>query len=211
MTDVKHHLTDPIIAAYAAGTLPEHLALVVATHVSLCDSCRAALEAHEAMGGAVLDQTEAVALDDDLLPATLAQLDQPRTEAPVPARQGIFPGPVMAALKGHPPRWKAAGMGVKQQILCATPEGTVRLLYIPGGVAVPDHGHKGLELTLVLQGSFSDETGHFGPGDVEIADDTLEHTPIADPGPACICLAATDAPLRFNSWVPRLAQRFLKI
>jgi len=44
-----------------------------------------------------------------------------------------------------------------------------------------------------------------------MADQNLEHTPMADINEDCICLTATDAPLRFNSWFPRLAQRFLKI
>lgn len=78
-------------------------------------------------------------------------------------------------------------------------------------MAVPDHGHRGTELTLVLQGAFRDETDRFGPGDVEIATEELEHTPVAEPGLDCICLAATDAPLRFNALIPRLLQPFLKI
>jgi putative transcriptional regulator len=64
---------------------------------------------------------------------------------------------------------------------------------------------------LVLKGAFSDETARFAVGDVEMADQNLEHTPMADINEDCICLTATDAPLRFNSWFPRLAQRFLKI
>ena len=77
---------------------------------------------------------------------------------------GVFPAPVMAALKGKPPRWKSIGLGVRQSILAAGPEGSVRLLYIPPGQAVPDHSHGGLELTMVLQGSFMDNTGEFGRG-----------------------------------------------
>jgi putative transcriptional regulator len=76
---------------------------------------------------------------------------------------------------------------------------------------VPDHGHNGLELTLVLQGAFRDETGRFGVGDVEVADDDLEHTPIAEEGDPCICLAATDANLRFRALVPRLLQPLFRI
>ena len=103
------------------------------------------------------------------------------------------------------------GLGVRQSILATGAHGTVRLLYIPPGQAVPDHGHNGLELTLVLQGSFSDETGRFGVGDVEVADEDLEHTPVADGGPPCICLAATDMPLKFNSFVPRMLQPLFRI
>jgi putative transcriptional regulator len=86
-----------------------------------------------------------------------------------------------------------------------------RLLYIPASSKVPDHGHRGLELTLVLAGSFYDEGAWFRRGDVEEADATVEHQPVAGPEEACICLAVTDAPLRFRSLIPRLAQPFLGI
>ncbi|GEQ99766.1 hypothetical protein JCM17845_03900 [Iodidimonas gelatinilytica] len=71
--------------------------------------------------------------------------------------------------------------------------------------------HNELELTLVLQGSFSDNTGHFGTGDLEIADANLNHQPTADPDMSCICLAATDAPLRFKPLIPRLLQPLFQI
>ena len=34
---IRHHLSDPMLIAYAAGNLPEAFALVVATHISMCD------------------------------------------------------------------------------------------------------------------------------------------------------------------------------
>jgi putative transcriptional regulator len=96
-------------------------------------------------------------------------------------------------------------------ILPSSSDASVRLLYIPGGAAVPDHGHRGTELTLVLQGAFRDETDRFGVGDIEVATEDLEHKPVAEPGVACICLAATDAPLKFNSMIPRMLQPLFRI
>ena len=212
MAETRHHLSEPLLAAYAAGNLPEAFALVVAAHVSLCDECRARLGAHESAGGAVLETLAPAAPTEGLRSRVLAQLDvAPRSAPPAPRRSGIFPAPVMAALKGRPPRWKTLGGGVRQQILQADSQGSVRLLYIPPGVAVPDHGHGGLELTLVLQGAFRDETGAFGVGDVEVAGPELDHQPVADLGPPCICLAATDAPLRFHALIPRLLQPLFRI
>ncbi len=211
MSAITHHTPDAMLAAYAAGNLPYAFAVAVASHVSLCAQCRAALEAHQAVGGAVLEETGAVAVSSTLKDNILAQLDAPFTPEPVYERNGIYPGPVMEALKGRAPRWKKLGMGVRQDIMSADANGSVRLLYIPPGQAVPNHSHNGLELTLVLQGSFSDETGRFGVGDLEIADKELEHTPVADEGEACICLAATDARLRFRALVPRLLQPLFRI
>lgn len=211
MKPITHHLPESMLAAYAAGNLPRAFGLVVASHVSMCLECRSRCEAHEAAGGAILDDLAGEDLSDGLKESVLALLDAPVRTAPVHRRSGVYPGPVMTALKGRNPRWKALGAGVRQSILSADETGSVRLLTIPPGQAMPDHGHHGLELTLVLHGSFSDETGTYRVGDVEYADEELEHTPIADAGEPCICLAATDAPLRFSGMVPRLLQPIFRI
>lgn len=211
MAKITHHVPDAMLAAYAAGSLPKPFALVVACHVSLCMQCRAAQEAHQSIGGAVLEMADETPVSSDLKTRMLARLDDTVTPDPVHRRSGILPGPVMEALKGRAPRWKSLGMGVRQDIIVAGESGSARLLHIPPGQAVPDHGHNGLELTLVLQGSFSDETGRFAVGDLEIADEDLDHTPIAGPGAACVCLAATDAPLRFRAFMPRLLQPLFRI
>ena len=206
MNEIKHHTPDALIAAYAAGSLPQPFAIVVATHISICLECRAAYHGHLAVGGTVLEDVAETDVSDGLKDNILALLDTPEKPAPVYCRSGVYPGPVIEALKGKPPKWKSMGLGVRQCIVGSSSEGTVRLLYIPPGQAVPDHSHNGLELTLVLQGSFSDATGRFGVGDLEVADEDLEHTPVADEGPPCICLAATDMPLKFNSFLPRMLQ-----
>jgi len=211
MTAITHHTPDALLTAYSSGNLPQPYALVVAAHISLCLECRAAFEAHQAAGGVVLETVGAEEVSEALKSSVLDLLDAPVAPEAHYRRSGVYPGPVTEALKGKPPRWRSLGLGVRQSILSAGRSGSVRLLYIPPGQAVPDHSHNGLELTLVLQGSFSDETGRFGVGDLEVADQDLEHTPIADAGAPCICLAATDAPLRFNSLVPRILQPLFRI
>lgn len=212
MSEINHHISDHLIAAYAAGSLPKPFSLVVAAHVSMCDECRARLESHEAAGGVVLEELEPVDVSRSVKDSLFAQLDAPIkiTEKPC-ERSGIYPAPVMQALKGKPLKWRRMGGGVRQMILDAGPPGSVRLLYIPPNRAMPDHSHGGLELTMVLQGSFHDDAGSFGVGDVEIADQHVEHTPISGSDQPCICLAATDAPLRFRALIPRVAQRFFRI
>jgi putative transcriptional regulator len=213
---IRHHLSDPLLMAYSAGQLPEAFSLVVATHVSLCDDCRSRMLAFDTIGGALIDGSDAARMADDSLEATLARITGgPRAE-PVRATRilgGVFPAPLRDYVGGDlsAVKWRSVGMGVRQAILKTDSGATARLLHIPAGQAVPDHGHRGMELTLVLQGAFRDTEDRFGPGDVEIATEELEHTPVAEPGADCICLAATDAPLRFNRLIPRIAQPFLRI
>lgn len=217
---VKHQVSDELLTAYAAGNLPEAFNLVVATHVSLCDEARVRLNAMEAVGGSLLEDLDSVEMSHGSLEATLRLIsDRPkeaiRTRREVKPRKGcdVLPEPLMKYVGGDlsKVKWRSIGMGAKQAILKTSSEADVRLLYIPAGSELPDHGHQGKELTLVLQGAFVDGDERFARGDLEIADQEMEHTPVADIGDDCICLAATDAPLKFNKLVPRLAQPFLRI
>ena len=216
MMKIKHHLTEPLLIGYAAGTLPEAFNLVVATHITMCDSCRAALAEYEAVGGEVMLDSDPVEIAEDALAATLALIENGSfAEAPAPVRSknSLFPGPLQDYVSGDIDslKWRKVGGGVSQLVLNTSDDASVRLLRIPAGTSVPDHGHKGTELTLVLQGAFMDDDERFAEGDVEVANEDLHHTPVAAEGMDCICLAATDAPLRFNGFVPRLAQRFIGI
>jgi putative transcriptional regulator len=214
MPKITHHLTDPLLMAYAAGTLPEAFNIVVATHVSLCDECRARLHSFDAVGGALIDTAEAMDLSAGSLEATLRTIaGQPPEPRAVRRATGLFPAPLQEYVGGDIDRvvWRRVGGGVSQAVLATRGEATVRLLRIPGGVAVPDHGHRGTELTMVLQGAFRDETDRFAAGDVEVADEAMVHQPVAEEGEDCICLAATDAPLRFNAFLPRVAQTIMRI
>lgn len=216
MKQIKHHLTEPLLIGYAAGTLPEAFNLVVATHITMCDDCRAALAEYDAVGGEVMLDAEPVDIAEDALAATLAMIDGGMiAEKPAPFRtkDSLFPGPLQDYVSGDVDslKWRKVGGGVSQMVLSTSKDASVRLLRIPAGTAVPDHGHRGIELTLVLQGAFVDEEDRFGAGDVEVANEDLHHTPVAEDGMDCICLAATDAPLRFSGLVPRIAQKFIGI
>ncbi len=218
MTDtIKHHLTPGILMAYAAGSLPEAFNLMVAAHLSICDECRAELASYEALGGEVLDEqlSNEVAMDMGSLEATLSLIAGGPIEVPQPKvnRDSILPAPLQEYIGGDLDdiKWKPVGMGVKQAILKTSSQASARLLFIPAGAAMPDHGHKGVEMTMVLQGAFQDEDDYFARGDVEIADSDTHHTPVADIHEDCICLAVTDAPLTFKGLIPKLAQPFLRI
>ena len=210
---IKHHLNAQLLTAYAAGNLPEAFSLVVATHVSMCLDCRIELEALEAVGGVVLQESASAELSSDALQTALNRIGK-RASADVTIKvKGSVPGPLNAYVGGDfgAVRWQKMGLGLRQSVLATSKNASARLLYIPAGRGVPDHGHRGTELTLVLQGAFRDESDHFAAGDLEIAGADQKHSPVAEMGQDCICLAATDAPLRFKGLVPRLLQPVFRI
>ncbi len=216
--EIKHHLTDDILMGYAAGTLPEAFNLMVAAHLSLCDTCRAQAESFDAVGGEVLNESmsNSAAMTSDSLAATMALIADGAMNSEAAVEQTadpVLPKPLRNYVGGSldDVNWRGVGMGVKQAILPTSSGASARLLFIPAGAAMPDHGHRGVEMTMVLKGAFQDEDGYFARGDVEIADSDLHHTPVADIHEDCICLAVTDAPLTFEGLLPKIVQRFARI
>ncbi len=174
---IRHHLNDALLMGYSAGQLPEAFSLIVATHISMCDECRARLESFDAVGGALLGALPEAGMGADSLAQVMARIRQAPPPPPAPKpRAGVFPAPLRDYVGGdvEAVRWRAVGGGVRQAILPTARDASARLLYIPAGMAVPDHGHRGMELTLVLQGAFRDEVDRFGPGDIEIASSRSE-------------------------------------
>ncbi|HHV70191.1 transcriptional regulator [Ochrobactrum sp. 695/2009] len=218
--DIKHHLSDELLSGYAAGTLAEGWSIAVATHLALCPACRSRLKQFEQIGGQLLDAVEPQKLEvstwdsfKDRLQKTPQSRESsaPRFEIKQPA---VIPEPLRSYVGGDLPelKWKSLGRGAYQvSIETRDSETQVRLLRIPAGKPVPEHGHGGRELTLVLSGSFHDGTGLFARGDIEEADADLVHQPIASSDGDCICLAVTDAPLKFQSWLMRLMQPLIGI
>ena len=193
----QHHPDEALLIEYANGSLDEAKALLVATHMALCPPCRDAVAAGEAASAALAFEdamAEVGPIPDvtGLLVESRAASVQPLVPVPEPLR-GYLGRPVSDL------GWVPVLNGMREYPL---PEfvgrSTVRLLAIEPGRRMPQHTHEGLELTLVLQGSFSDATGLYARGDVATADGSINHRPHAGGGELCLCLAVEDGPLRLT-------------
>lgn len=215
---ISHHLDDVTLVAYAAGTLGEAHSVVVATHVAMCATCRSAVRTAEALGGSILAEQEASAVTDTCRAATLASLDGTLPSVK-PVRRVQFsdvPLPLCNLLDNQPLKnlkWKTKAPGIAKVDIGLSPGSKthLQLLRIGQGRSMPEHGHGGEELTLVLRGSYTDHTGTYRAGDVADLDEEIEHQPKVDSDEDCICLVATEAPTRFKSIWARLAQPFIGI
>lgn len=218
---IVHHLDDDVLLEYATGTLAEGWSIAVATHLALCPHCRERYQLMELTGGALLDTLEPVAASPDSWTALKARLQdetgaQPAAATPAVTRSGgqpVLPEPLRSYVGSDVDgiAWKSLPGAAQFLIPTSDGETMVRLLRIPAGKPVPEHTHRGREFTLVLSGAFSDGEDVFRRGDIEVADASLMHTPVATPDADCICLAVTDAPLKFKSWMVRMVQPMLGI
>lgn len=218
----RFHAGDEHLMDYAAGSLAEPFAVLVATHLALCPACRDRVAAFEAVGGALLEDLDADAVDRSLRQAVLARLDEAEGQAHAPAAPAVHkpkaidlrvPEPLRSYLEGglDDLDWKSRGPVDEVRLLRDHAGVTSRLFRIKAGTAMPQHSHGGSELTLVLAGAFTDRGDHFTRGDVAVADASVDHCPVADADQDCYCFAVNDAPLRLTGSLSRFLNPFIRI
>lgn len=148
---------------------------------------------------------------------TMAGLGRAIADSPVPQlAHGELPRPLArmlgtALFEDIRWKWKAPGVAMCDVKLPRHATGRLTLMRIGGGRAMPEHGHGGEEVTLVLKGAYRDHMGRFAEGDVADLDEEIEHRPVVDEGEDCICLVATERPTRFKSMAARIFQPFVGI
>lgn len=214
-TAMRHAPLD-LLQAYACGALGPAAWVAVDIHAQHCTVCAARISELEALGGALLAEEDGSPLDVEAsLNAVMARLDaRAPQERALPFEVMSVPSalraPYAKALENG--RWVFSGPGLR--VLDLDLPGSQahgerpQMMRIEPGYGAPRHRHGAMELTLVLEGAFRDETGVYGPGDLAIATPTLTHRPIAEPGPVCIAYAVSHAPMQFTG-VLGLAQRLL--
>jgi len=218
---IAHHPGLENLMSCSAGSMPEAFAAVMASHIGMCPVCRMEL---------VLMHDIGVELFSSLAPSPLAGkipiMAMRRAEgetgsdtAPARSPDGLTEGGMPVILTPYAGNdlckvaWRRLAPGVQHfpiALSAGAKGGSLRLLKIAPGKAIPAHGHRGSELTLVLGGSFRDETGLYGVGDVADHFDETEHQPVADPEGGCVCLVASEKKFRFKSMMARLFQAFAR-
>lgn len=202
---IIHHLDDATLMSYAAGSLASALAAVTAAHLAMCPRCRKELAILERIGGELVAGLSPMALER---PGPAAPSVAGVETITRPAAPSEVPAPLARLIAGRldDVRWRWIGPGVWHCPLPISGSGALQLLKAAPGASVPEHGHTGSELTLVLRGALVDTTGRYDPGDVADLDEGIEHTPSADADAGCICVIANESPTRFRGLIARLVQ-----
>lgn len=205
---VREHIDtiDSLLARYVAGTLPAPARVLVEAHLELKPENLVKVINLEAMAGLALMDIHPVALSDRdamlaaVLKSRLASPDGSDAGARTDTGETVFPKALIdfVGFDAAEVPWRTRMPGYREYDLGDVEGCHVNLFWIKPGRTVPAHTHEGSELSLVLDGDFTDARGYFGRGDISVADDTVDHRPCAGRDRPCIGLAVMDAPLKLT-------------
>ena len=191
--------TDALFAQFAAGQLRGPAHALIEAHLELKATNRNFVSALEGMAAGDLDNIAPVAISN-----RDARLDAIFNASALPSALPVAGSIIPRALQRYANLdvadipWKSVLPGFKEWDLGIEDGCEIHMFWIKEGRKMPTHTHEGNELFLVLDGSFEDESGVYGAGDISIADENVNHRPIAGKDRPCIGFAVTDAPLRLT-------------
>ncbi|MFA7553962.1 MAG: ChrR family anti-sigma-E factor [Spongiibacteraceae bacterium] len=205
----NHHPAPELLTAFSAGSLQLSHALCVSTHIDHCQECRSNLQRLDTIGAHLLEILEPAQPSNHLKQRVLAALDNPTTNKPaatINTANSTIPHALRQFVSSdyHSLRWRYLSPSIQKVKLHTDSRGqSVELLRIKPGGKAATHTHTGDEYTVILEGSFSDETGIYTKGDFILRNTQHKHRPIATKDQECICLTVTDAPIAFTGFFTR--------
>lgn len=222
---MSYHPDFSLLEAYAEGSIDAIHGVSVATHLEMCPHCRHQAGILEEHFGEALLHTD-VSTDIDTLSGNdwqqmLEQITASEATTPVKPLRATAPVvqvngrtiTVPRALKrfvSADAKWRNYGGKVFSLALHSDDNTHMNLMYISGGVSIPQHTHLGTESTLVLHGGFHDEDDHYDAGDFILRDSSVRHSPQTAPEQDCLCLTVLTEPMLFTQGVARIFNLFGK-
>jgi len=217
-----HPEYDQLLSLYL-GHARQGEALIFKAHAQICAHCRQTLALFDSMGGLMLEETAPVVMREDALERALARLDvafddefETQTQASDMSLPDCLGGfdlpPVLTTVRYQ--KQKKIGPGVWLLPLDKDyQKGTDKtyLMYVAPGMTMPIHDHRGSEITLVLDGSYTDHNGQYQKGDLLINQAGDVHAPSIGTEGGCLCLFTARGPIVPKTLLGKLLQPFAGI
>jgi len=206
---LHNQMLDALLLDYTTGSLSRPLELLVETHIAMNPQSARTMQMLLKLGGVLLEDIEPVSMSEDALSNVMRQIEENNVvEAQSPQGENLASmHPIQRFLpsKNCKKSWRRIGIGVSEHIVDFGDNlGKASFYRIAPGRSVPFHHHEGAEITLVLEGGFTDEFGSYGPGDISIHEAGSEHQPVADNDGECIVFAVNEGNIRLTGPLGRV-------
>ncbi len=216
---ISFHPSATDLQTFSAGNSEPAMALMISAHVDMCRQCQKACQAfQEQMSEQMFEQSKVA----DTLPPDYQQMMEQITTLPIKRSPIVSPHPTSVELDGKTfevPRtlrryvsktgnWSRLVGKLWQAPVDLGDMGKANFIYMEKGGKVPEHTHKGSEITLVIDGQYGDGMHEYDCGDLTILNHTHKHLPHSEADDGCLVFSIVDKPLYFTSGVARLLNPF---
>ncbi|MGO4891361.1 ChrR family anti-sigma-E factor [Flavobacterium sp. W21_SRS_FM6] len=221
---IKHHPTSQQLNAFVSGVCEPTLALMISAHTDLCAECQAKclklqhVETIDAFSSPVARTPEL-----DKMFSRITQLPQQQktltADSPfegsglshfdieLEGKRFVLPRTLKRYAK-HTGNWSRLVGKLWQAPVDLGCMGKANFIYMEKGGKVPEHTHKGSEMTLVIDGQYGDGVANYDCGDFTLLDGTHNHLPHSEADEGCLVFTIVDKPLYFTSGIARLLNPF---
>lgn len=221
---ISYHPDSRYLTDFATANLPLAEAVCVSAHLEFCGKCRAHVQQLTDVGGHMLARLQPEAVSEDSFAALMARVSAgaqeqfpvtvaaqvPQEDVEEAAQSHVFlPRAVRRLVSGSLDklRWVQLGKALRVAPLQVSDESRETAIYdIRAGGRMPEHEHRGEEITVLLQGSFSDADGSYSRGDFVVRHAGEAHQPTATMDKDCICLVCLERPVRPRGLFYRLLE-----
>lgn len=214
---INFHPNSKQLNDFVEGNSAPGMSLVIAAHVDMCKQCQLhVLALQEAIAQASLNQPSQLSASYEKMLADIVSLPVAETNIPVPAatcieldgRKFQLPRALQRYVKKTGNWSHLVGKLWQAQVDMGENIGKAHFIYMEKGGKVPEHTHRGTELTLVVDGSYGDGVAEYDTGDFTLLDGSHKHTPYAEVDGGCLVFTIVDKPLHFTSGLARLLNPF---
>lgn len=214
---IKFHPTDTDLVDFAEGSLLPAKSLLVSAHIDLCQDCaeKASTFTENLASQAIDPLSRKNYLDASLVEMCDSIMELPlatqhinadgylKQSLSVDGRAFMLPE-ALSRFSNRIGEWSHL-LGKLWQAPVEIGGGHLaQFIYMEKGGGVPEHTHKGNELTLVLDGQFADGNGEYDSGDFISLNADHTHTPVAIGDEGCLVFSIIDQPLYFTTGWARL-------
>ncbi|MGC6474535.1 MAG: ChrR family anti-sigma-E factor [Candidatus Puniceispirillaceae bacterium] len=204
---------DALLLDYATGALSLPLEVLVETHLAMNEDSAKTMNMLMKLGGVLMEDSDPVSLSEGALENVLKAIEEDEDDTitvldtrRIDTDNALLPRPISDYIPdNNHSSWRRLGIGLFEcDVIFDNDQGRAKFYRIAPGTAIPSHTHTGTEVTLVLQGGFTDETGSYGPGDIAVQEEGCEHKPVADNDGECLVFAINHGDIRLTGPIGRV-------
>ena len=203
---ISYHPKFIDLQAFSAGNCEPAMALMISAHVDMCSQCQQDCVDIQAELAAEIfaPLSTAAPLDRQYLAmmSNITDLPVAKTKKAVVSNTSIeldgkfFELP--RSLRRHVKNtgsWSRLVGKLWQAPIDLGDIGNANFMYMEKGGRVPEHTHKGTEMTLVIDGQYGDGLAEYDCGDFTVMNNQHKHLPHSEADDGCLVLTIVDQPL----------------